>query len=213
MNVFLTGCDKNTEWMLKWWYTEYMKHNDTPVVFANFGVSESILTWAKKTFHEVIDVSDIVEKGWFKKPIAMKKAGESYSKVCWIDTDCHVLGTIDNIFDLSKPNKLGMVQDRPWIKRTKEMWHNSGVVLFEGIPKILLDWIYEIKKNPSKGDQETLHYMLKTPLNVLIFIEDLPFIYNTLRLDFVDGVAQKNAKVHHWTGPKGKAKIKELMRS
>lgn len=211
MNVFLTGCDKNTEWMLQWWYHEYSKYNTTPVIFANFGVSHTTLEWAKDNFHDIIDMTNQKQSGWFLKPLAMREAGKVYSKVCWIDTDCHVLDNISEIFSFSKKEKLGMVQDRPWTKRTGEIWHNSGVVLFENNPKILNDWINEIQSNPRKGDQETLHYMLKTPLNVLIFIEDLPFIYNTLRLDFVDGVAQKNAKVHHWTGAKGKEKIKEIM--
>ncbi len=211
MNVFLTGCDKNTEWQLKWFHEEYSIHNKTPIVFANFGVSKDVLAWAEENFHEVMDMTKEKEKGWFLKPISMKWCGQKYSKTCWIDTDCHVLDTIDEIFDLSKPDKLGMVQDRPWTTRTKEMWHNSGVVLFEGVPKILREWIQEVKQNPSKGDQETLHYYLKTPLNVLIFIQDLPFIYNTLRLDHQDGVAGKNAKVHHWTGAKGNDIIKGIM--
>jgi len=36
--AFLTGCDEKTEWMLEWWFSEYSKHNDTPVIFADFGV-------------------------------------------------------------------------------------------------------------------------------------------------------------------------------
>ena len=35
--VFLTGCDEKTEWMLPWFVENYKKHNDTPLIFANFG--------------------------------------------------------------------------------------------------------------------------------------------------------------------------------
>lgn len=50
MNVFLTGCDKNTEWMLQWWYHEYSKYNTTPVIFANFGVSHTTLSGQRIIF-------------------------------------------------------------------------------------------------------------------------------------------------------------------
>ena len=43
--AFLTGCDENTEWMLEWWFTEYSKHNNTPVIFADFGVSAVDRDW------------------------------------------------------------------------------------------------------------------------------------------------------------------------
>ena len=207
MNVFLTGCDKNTEWMLKWFHKEYSIHNKTPIVFANFGVSADVLAWAEENFHEVMDMTKEKEKGWFLKPISMKWCGQKYSKTCWIDTDCHVLDTIDEIFDLSRPNKLGMVQDRPWTTRTKEIWHNSGVVLFEGVPKILREWIQEIKQRPSQGDQETLHSMNRSN-----DIHELPQEYNWLRVTLEnDKQDNPNKKIMHWTGRRGKERIKAKM--
>ena len=41
--AFLTGCDEITEWMLPWFLENYSKHNNTPLIFANFGVSKDCL--------------------------------------------------------------------------------------------------------------------------------------------------------------------------
>ena len=38
--AFLTGCDKHHEWFLEWFITNYKKHVKTPLVFADFGLSE-----------------------------------------------------------------------------------------------------------------------------------------------------------------------------
>ena len=41
--AFLTGCDENTEWMLDWFMDNYRKYNTTPVIFADFGVSNKMI--------------------------------------------------------------------------------------------------------------------------------------------------------------------------
>jgi hypothetical protein len=212
--AFLTGCDVNTEWMLKWWFTEYSKHNDTPVIFADFGLSPEMREYADKTFDHVFDLPSRSDKNWFLKPAAMIEASRFSKKTCWIDTDCHVLQSISGVFDHSEPNKLGMVEDRPWSKRRGETWHNSGIVLFEGTPRILKDWKKTIDKSPIVGDQEVLHAMLREDsLKRRIYIEDLPQEYNWLRLQLLDGRDSKNKKVMHWTGHKGKIKIREMIRN
>jgi phosphatidylethanolamine-binding protein (PEBP) family uncharacterized protein len=45
----------------------------------------------------------------------------------------------------------------------------------------------------------------------MIHISDLPREYNTLRLDLIDNTAPKNIKIMHWTGKKGKDKIRSMM--
>ena len=37
--AFLIGCDKNVEWLLPWFIENYKKHNSTPLIFADFGIS------------------------------------------------------------------------------------------------------------------------------------------------------------------------------
>ena len=54
--AFVTGCDESNEWMLDWFLDNYKKHNDTPTVFADFGISESKLKdiTDNKKFHAVL---------------------------------------------------------------------------------------------------------------------------------------------------------------
>lgn len=212
--AFLTGCDENTEWMLEWWFTEYSKYNNTPVIFADFGVSAKARDYAEKNFAKVIKLNSHKDKAWFLKPQSMIDASKLAKKVCWIDTDCHVLHSISTVFNYSVENKLGMVQDLPWTKRRGEIWHNSGIVLYEGCPRILKEWKRNIDANPTVGDQEVLHMMLRDdPLKKRIYIEDLPNIYNWLRIQLLDGQDSSRKKIMHWTGFKGKEHIRGLIRN
>ena len=152
-------------------------------------------------------------KGWFKKPRALLDASrlDDVSKVCWIDTDCEIKGNIEHIFDLSQPHRLGMVEDRPWTRRRNELgeWYNSGVVLIEGTPNIVKMWADECLRNPVQGDQEVLYLMMEgDPLQKLTYIHPLPHTYNTLRLDYIDGINVRNPKIVHHTGKKGNDAIR-----
>jgi len=207
--AFLTGCDEGHAWMLPWFVENYKKHNSTPLIFANFGVSEESLKYIRDNFHAVIDLSKTKEKGWFKKPRSMLTSPSV--KTVWIDTDCEIKTNIENIFDLLVPNKLCMVEDKPWSKRRNEIWHNSGVVGFINKPLILHEWCKMVHDNPTVGDQETLHSMLN-PITKLTYIHDLPNEYNWLRLQIEhDEQPAKKAKIIHWTGKKGKDRIRSMM--
>jgi len=208
--AFITGCDNTQEWMLDWFITNYKKWNVTPIVFADFGVSESMLSKIKKEkkFSAVINLTKIQEQGWFKKPKAMLNSPSE--KTIWLDTDCEVLGNIDKMFNRLKLNKLSMVCDYPWTKRRKEAWYNSGVVGFIDKPKILYDWAKQVKETPNVGDQEVLHRMTD-PMQKLIFIDELPNKFNVTRIQFLDKTVPKDAKIFHWTGRKGKEVLQKRM--
>ena len=207
--AFLTGCDKNTEWMLPWFLSNYKQYNETPIIFANFGVSPKTLSYVKQNFDEILDITSATEQGWFKKPLSMLKS--SAHNTVWLDTDCQILGNLDKIFDYIEPEKLAMVQDKPWTKRRGEVWYNSGVVGFQGKPNILLSWRDNVIRNPEIGDQEVLHSMLG-PITQLKYISEVPNEYNWLRLQVEnDGQDSPKKKVMHWTGAKGKDKIRSMM--
>ena len=206
--AFLTGCDEGHAWMLPWFVENYKKYNSVPLVFANFGVSKETLEFVENNFHAVIDLSKTLEKGWFKKPRAMLYCPSV--KTVWVDTDCEICDNVEHLFDRLKPNKLAMVEDKPWTKRRGEIWHNSGVVGFIDKPIILHQWCQQVHNNPTVGDQEVLHGMLN-PITKLAHIEDLPNEYNVLRLQVeLDGYTG-NKKIVHWTGAKGKDKIRSMM--
>ena len=209
---FITGCDANTEWMLKWFLKNYIKHNDTPIIFADFGVTKEMRTWIYQVseFVDIIDVPKQKVGGWFYKPTSLLLS--SYHETCWLDTDIHVLGDLSGVFDHVDNDKLGMCEDKPWSWRRGETWHNSGVIAIKGKPPMLAKWAEECKKNPKVGDQEVLHEIVRTtPMMRLMHISTLPNTYNWLRLQLIDGRDNPNKLCMHWTGQKGKDQIRKLM--
>lgn len=209
---FITGCDDKTEWMLPWFIHNYKLYNNTPIVLADFGMTAETKAWAYQVggFDEVIDIPKQRVNGWFLKPktFLMSPGKET----CWIDTDIEVLGDLSGIFKYVEPNKLAMVEDRPWSKRRGEKWHNSGVVAFRDKPPILKAWMDACAKNPQQGDQEVLHEMVRvSPLMRMQHISDVPNIYNWLRVQLLDNEDHPNKLAMHWTGFKGKEKIKKLI--
>ena len=209
--AFITGCDEGHAWMLPWFVKNYKRHNSTPLIFSDFGVSEKTLEYVRREFHCVLDMTKVKEAGWFKKPRSMLYAPAK--KTVWIDTDCEILDNIEDIFNKLVPNKLAMVEDKPWSKRRGELWHNSGIVGFIGKPIILHNWCQKVHDDPLVGDQEVLHSMVrKDSLSRQIYIEDLPNEYNWLRLQLDQGHDSKRKKIMHWTGNKGKDKIRRLIK-
>ena len=205
--AFVTGCDSNNEWQLPWFFENYKKHNDTPLVFADFGVSD--IEAVKPHVHAVIDLTRIEEKGWFKKPKAIAHC-PAQQKV-WLDTDCEIRGNIGGIFELLKPNMLNMVEDKPWAKRRGGVQYNSGVVGVIGNPVILNMWAQWIKEGDAVGDQETLTANLN-PITSIKYINPLPNEYNWLRLQIEnDNEPATDARVVHWTGQKGNDRIRSMM--
>ena len=204
-NLFITGCDRKTQWQLPWFIENFRKHNpNADLMVFDFGMRDIQID-------EDIKPLNSQDRGWFKKPSAMMKASLVADKVCWLDTDCHVLTNIEDIFRYTVPLKLSMVQDDPWTTRSGEVWHNSGVVVFEGCPPILSSWATEVAYAQEVGDQEVLHRMVGQGLERMPHIQSIPKNYNTLRLDIVDKSEPEFIKVMHWTGLKGNDHIRGLI--
>lgn len=205
--AFLTGADMNTEWQLPWFFENYKKHNDTPILFADFGVIDRDAI--EPHVHAIIDMTKVQERGWFKKPKALYHAPAQ--KLVWLDTDCQVLQDISPIFDLLQPDQLNMVEDRPWAKRRGGVQFNSGVVGIVDKPLILGMWANWISEGSEVGDQETLTANLN-PITQIKYINPLPNEYNWLRLQIEnDNEPATNAKIIHWTGQKGNDRIRSMM--
>jgi len=204
--IFITGCDSNTQWQLKWFVENFQKHNpNAKLLIWDFGMDNN-------PYPKISQKLKSQDPGWFKKPKAMFEASKMSDYVCWLDTDCEVRDNIEDIFDYVEPNKLAMVEDVPWSRRRGEKWHNSGVVAFQGTPKILNDWVSATVFTKEVGDQEVLHSIVRDGMKRMINITDLPRKYNTLRLDIQDKTGPKTIKVMHWTGRRGKEEIKKLMK-
>ena len=69
--AFLTGSDEKTEWLLEWFLKNYRKHNDTPIIFADFGVTKETRVWANAMFDGYFAIPKRKQHGWFMKPKAM----------------------------------------------------------------------------------------------------------------------------------------------
>ena len=207
--AFVTGCDEKHEWMLEWFFKNYKQHiKNIPLIFANFGLTPEGLTLVRENVHAVMNLKTFDEKGWFKKPMSMIKSPSK--KTIWIDLDCEIRDDISNLFGMLKPDMLNMVEDKPWTMRGKELWHNSGLVGFIDKPPILYQWAKAIREDPVQGDQEVLHLMLN-PITKIKYINDIPNEYNVLRLQTETDGYDGPIKVMHWTGAKGKDKIKAMI--
>ena len=197
----------NTEWQLPWFFENYKKHNDTPLIFADFGVIDRDAI--RPHVHAILDLTNVQERGWFKKPKAMYHAPAR--KLVWLDTDCQVLEDLSPIFGLLQPDQLNMVEDRPWAKRRGGVQFNSGVVGIVDKPMILGMWMNWIRESEEVGDQETLTANLN-PITQIKYINPLPNSYNWLRLQIEnDNEPALNARIIHWTGQKGNDRIRSMM--
>jgi hypothetical protein len=207
----LTGCDFNTEWQLNWFIENYGTHENRPLIIADFGMSEQYLKYVSNhpRVNGVMNLTKTKEQGWFNKPIAMFNSPAD--KTVWVDTDCEIKTNLNPLFRMIVRNKLNMVEDKPWTKRRKETWHNSGVVGFIGRPEILHTWCNAIRANPNVGDQEVLHGLLN-PITRITHINDIPSEWNVMRLATDEDGYTGPISIQHHTGSKGKVKIRGLMK-
>ena len=113
----ISGCDKNYEWLLPWWWENYKKHNSYPVAIFDFGMSEegkkfcidrgiyyalpaieqTIIPFSnleeknQSDFDIMYGGKEIAEKSrsaWFKKPQAANHT--PFDTSAWIDLDCEI---------------------------------------------------------------------------------------------------------------------------
>jgi hypothetical protein len=115
------GCDKTQEWLLLWFWSYYQKHNNYPIAFVDFGMSEEAVQWCTEKGHYIplkesaLPISDVdletrikwealygegvwhFRKAWFKKPQAFLNS--PFKKSLWLDLDCKILGDVKPLFD------------------------------------------------------------------------------------------------------------------
>ena len=77
-------------------------------------------------------------------------------------------------------------------------------------PIILHQWCQNVHDDPNVGDQEVLHSMLN-PITKISYIKDLPNEYNVMRIQVELDNYKGNKKIIHWTGKKGKQRIRSLI--
>ncbi len=128
MNGIITGCDRNQEWLLPWWYEQIREHHpDLPIAFADMGISDTAKRWCSDR-GILIPESQIdplspfpQEIGWlyqkkkwkckgcppipndisFRKPLIMQQS--PFERSLWLDLDCQVVGNLTPLFSMKLP--------------------------------------------------------------------------------------------------------------
>lgn len=146
------GSDKAAEWMIPWWWENYRRQNDYPVMVVDFGMSERAKEYcrsigglvsldslpdfmmAKESIPEQIRTFWVktflmtkfwtVRKEWFKKPFALLCT--PFAETLWLDLDCEVRGSLKPLFDLAmQSHGLSLVKEPT---RSAGRWKKHGVI-------------------------------------------------------------------------------------
>lgn len=203
------GADRNYEWMLKWWWKNYSQHNDFPVAFMNFGMSESAVQFCQER-GVCIDVSGNINKSnWFKKPLGMLMVPTT-GKVTFMDIDCEVKKNLQPLFDgVSSDEEVGLTVDKAndYCKKFYDPPYASGVVVFKQGNEFIRQWDLACQKADGRkyrGDQELMNMIIREREDAGINttrITTLPDKYQWLRLY---GDPHPDSHIIHWTGEDGK---------
>ena len=200
---FLTGSDDRLEDLLPWWYENLRRHHpDEPIVFADFGMSTTMLDWCGER-GEVLNIGRHPVYAWHNKPKAIWMC--PYETRCWLDVDCEVLATIGEVFDYAKQ---GLAVTEDWVRG--ENWEHAhgqmpvatGVVAVSGECKIVMQWAEISTSAKHRGDQESLNGILAGDRNRVCL---MPREFQSLRLDSFD----QDGRLIHWTGFEGKKRIRD----
>ena len=205
--MILTGVENNHEDLLDWWIKNAKKYlkNETIGVW-DFGMTPMTRSIIEHN-HPDIWLSIPLEKhktsGWFYKLHAVIEAPEK--RVAWLDVDCEILTDISDVFDLVKPDTIGLTRD--WVRGD---WWATGVIVVNDRPNLLYEWNNRLNKGDDiRGDQEALLDMIDK--NTHPQITELPQEYQWLRISLNQGKDSANKKVIHWTGPVGRNHIRSSL--
>jgi hypothetical protein len=223
----LVGCDCHQEWLLQWWWERYSAENDYPVAFIDLGMTKDAKEWCQKrgevipihvdssfikTMEEIpIDFrkkwkknlkssSWATRSAWFKKPFACLNS--PYQNTLWLDLDCEVLGSIEEIFSLySSHFPLGLLLEN---KTLHPPHFNGGVIFFAHGLELIQKWAEDtIGLNACFWADD---HILSALIDKLQFpVMELPEIFNWSPGKGVNA----NAIIYHWQGYHGKMWIRD----
>ncbi len=140
----MTGCEKSQEKFLKPWFENYTKHNDYPVTFCDFGMSEKAAAWCKQNGTLLKAKS---------KAFALPKS--PYENTIWTDINCVIKQTIGPLFEMSQ------VKDGFAISYSQAQTPLSGVIAFTQNSPVISSWQEWCIKNKNGTDESNLSLLLK----------------------------------------------------
>ena len=203
----LIGCDSRQEWLLKWWWENYSKHNYFPVTFIDFGMSKSAHIWCKKKGTvislSVEDLSSCIAQQswaktttpyafskrniWFAKILALLKT--PYKKTLWLDLDCQVKNSLHSLFAYcEKEEDVALcleLKERAQAEQNFSLIplhaksYNSGVIVFNHQSPLITRWAQKALSNHAQffADQQLLDTIIHQENYKVI---ELPSIYNQI---------------------------------
>ena len=201
--MILTGVDTNHEHLIEWWVDNALRHNPNE----NIGVWDFGMSFDKREKIKIdypnVWLSTPLDKhntsGWFYKLHAVIEAPEK--RVAWLDVDCEILTSIEDVFNLVPPDMIGLTRD--WVRAN---WWATGVIVVNDRPKLLFDWSNRLNEGNIRGDQEALNELIGN--NNHEEVQELPQDYQWLRISLNQGKDSPTKKVIHWTGPVGREHIR-----
>lgn len=207
----LVGCDQNQQWLLEWWWNNFIQENTLPVAFADFGMSEQGKKWCLErgpvlpvpTHHFKTESTSDARAILFNKPLSFFHS--PFEKTIWIDLDCEILGNLEPIYQFIDPHtKMGLVCVEEKETSTVETFsvYNSGVIVFEKTSVLLKEWIEHLleQSHRYKSDDEALSHLI---FEKRYTIGKIPEIYNWLMCKQLN----PGAVVLHWSNGWGKQYI------
>jgi hypothetical protein len=199
----LTGCDERYEWLLKWWWENYSKHNAYPITFVDFGMSPSARKWcAQKGTILTLTVETLCAQNWIKTttPYALEKRNIWYAKIfaliqtpyqktAWIDIDCEVKKNIAPLFELCEnPSGVAIAKEhasRAQAEQTfalippEAMSYNCGVIAYTHSSPLIREWVQKARTHHTEffADQQLFNTLVHQK-HYTVF--ELPSIYNQI---------------------------------
>lgn len=208
----MVGVSPQQEDLLNWWMLNYLKYNNYPIAFADFGVSNDVKRIMEH--HGLrIDMTKIEVEGWFRKPFAILRA--PFQQIIWNDVDIEVRGNFQSYFDMIADDKIVAGHDsyeppafRTHIPVTGKLY-DSGLLAVEHGSGIVKAWAEKIYAMPNRsfylGDHEVLSLVLLEKGMPLV---EIPKTMHRMRVEGdVEGLVTM-----HWTGPQGKSHIREFIK-
>lgn len=227
----VVGADQFQEWLLPWWWDNFIKHNSCPVTFVDFGLSLEKKNWCQERGELIalpfLDVlvkdKDEVEaeraekwedrygeyfwdyrKAWFKKPLACLQS--PYRRTLWLDLDCEILGPLTDLFNAcGHPTGVALVKDAVSDESPFPIY-NSGVIAFQRNAPILTAWAEQsLERNGEfRGDQDLLSQII---FESGLAVCQLPAIYNW---NVAYGL-NPSTVICHWIGDRGKHALRDQL--
>ncbi len=225
----LAAANETQAWLLQWWWENYSRLNSHPVSFIDLGLTEKTKKWCKER-GELIELPSyglaMTDKGqidpvllsewqffygksdWDKRLLFFLKPffflQTPYRKTLWLDLDCEVRCSLNEIFDYLEDPGICVTLDLNLSSTQKKTIYNGGVIGFSQGHPLILEWAKRTYDQNAffHSDQELLSHLIAIR-NERISV--LPSLYQWSHYHQDNGLA----RIVHWHGERGKKAIRD----